>query len=323
MSRPGRIVIVVPGDDPPQIQSSLHLDRLEPYGEVVLYTDRPKSLEEQLARARDAVCLMNTRGAVKWPAAALRALPALRMATVCGIGTDAFDLAVARERGIVICNIPGKTAPIVAEHALGLMLAAAKRAWFSTAELKAGRWSRQLDNVYLHGKTLGLVGAGNIAAAMARLGRGIGMEVVAWTYNPTPERARALGVRFVALDELLRTADVVSVHVKLTEQSRGLLGARELSLMKPGALLVNTARGAIVDAAALVAALQSGRLAGAGLDVFDQEPLPPGHPLLGCEQVVLTPHNADQTPEGMDLLNQGVVDNVIAFLEGRPQNVVS
>jgi D-3-phosphoglycerate dehydrogenase len=323
MSRPGRIVIVVPGDDPPQIQSSPHLDRLEPYGEVVLYTDRPKSLEEQLARARDAVCLMNTRGAVKWPAAALRALPALRMATVCGIGTDAFDLAVARERGIVICNIPGKTAPIVAEHALGLMLAAAKRAWFSTAELKAGRWSRQLDNVYLHGKTLGLVGAGNIAAAMARLGRGIGMEVVAWTYNPTPERARALGVRFVALDELLRTADVVSVHVKLTEQSRGLLGARELSLMKPGALLVNTARGAIVDTAALVAALQSGRLAGAGLDVFDQEPLPPGHPLLGCEQVVLTPHNADQTPEGMDLLNQGVVDNVIAFLEGRPQNVVS
>src|SRR5262249_25150440 len=137
MAARDRVVIVVPGDNPPQIQGSPHLDRLKPYGDVVLYTDRPKSLEEQLSRARDAVCLMNTRGAVKWPGDTLRALPKLRMATVCGIGTDSFDLAVARERGIVICNIPGKTAPIVAEHALGLMLAIAKRAWFSTTELKA------------------------------------------------------------------------------------------------------------------------------------------------------------------------------------------
>ncbi len=317
-----RVVIVVPGDDPPQIQGSPQLERLEPHGEVVLYTDRPRTLEEQLARARDAVCLMNTRGAVKWPAQALRALPKLRMATVCGIGTDSFDLATARELGIVICNIPGKTAPIVAEHAFGLMLAVAKRAWFQTAELRAGRWTR-MDNVYLHGKTLGLVGTGNIGAVMARLGRAIGMEVVAWTYNPTPERAAALGVRFLPLDELLRTADVLSIHVKLTEQSRGLIGARELGLVKPGAILVNTARGAIVDTAAVVAALESGRLGGAGLDVFDQEPLAADHPLLGCGQVVLTPHNADQTPEGMEILNQGVVDNVIAFLEGRPQNVVT
>jgi phosphoglycerate dehydrogenase-like enzyme len=126
----------------------------------------------------------------------------------------------------------------------------------------------------------------------------------------------------VPLDELLRTADVVSVHVRLTPESRGLLGPREIGLMKPGAILVNTARGPIVDTDALIAALHAGRLAGAALDVFDAEPLPSGHPLLACEQVILTPHNADQTPEGMDLLNAGVVDNVIAFLEGRPQNVV-
>jgi D-3-phosphoglycerate dehydrogenase len=149
------------------------------------------------------------------------------------------------------------------------------------------------------------------------------MDVVAWTYNPSAARATQLGVRYVALDELLRTADVVSVHVRLTPESRGLLGPRELSLMKPGAILVNTARGPIVDTDALVAALRGGRLGGAALDVFDTEPLPPAHPLLACEQVVLTPHNADQTPEGMDLLNAGVVDNVIAFLEGRPQNVVA
>jgi D-3-phosphoglycerate dehydrogenase len=149
------------------------------------------------------------------------------------------------------------------------------------------------------------------------------MDVVAWTFHPTAARADELGLRYLPLEELLRTADVVSVHVRLSPESRGLLGARELALMKPGALLVNTARGPIVDTDALVAALRSGVLGGAALDVFDAEPLPTGHPLLACEQVVLTPHNADQTPEGMDLLNAGVVDNVIAFLEGRPQHVVT
>ena len=157
---------------------------------------------------------------------------------------------------------------------------------------------------------------------MARLGRAIGMDVIAWTFSPTPGRAAELGVRYVELDELLRTADAVSLHVRLTPESRGLLGARELGLMKPGAILINTARGPVVDTDALVSALHAGRLAGAALDVFDAEPLPPGHPLVACEQVILTPHNADQTPEGMDILNAGVVDNVIAFLEGRPQNVV-
>ena len=316
------VVIVAPGDDPPQIQGSPQLERLKPYGEVIVRTDRPRTLEERIERAKDAVCLMNTRSAVKWPAEALRALPRLRMATVCGIGTDAFDLAVARELGIAICNIPGKTAPIVAEHAFGLMLALAKRAHFQTAELKAGRWTGG-DNVYLHGKVLGIVGTGHIGGSMARLARAIGMEVLAWTFDPSPARAAELGVRFVALDDLLRLADVVSLHVKLTDQSRGLIGARELALMKPGALLVNTARGPVVDTAALVEALQARRLGGAALDVFDTEPLPAGHPLLACEQVVLTAHNADQTPEGMELLNAGVVDNVIAFLEGRPQNVVN
>jgi D-3-phosphoglycerate dehydrogenase len=316
------VVIVVPGDDPPQLQGSPHLDRLRGYGEVRLHADRPATDEEKLARARDAVCLVNTRGAVKWPREALRALPRLRMATVCGIGTDAFDLDAARELGIVVCNIPGKTAPIVAEHAFGLMLAAAKRAHFQTAELKAGRWTR-MDNVYLHGRTLGLLGTGAIGAAMARLARAIGMDVVAWTFHPSRERAAALGVRYLALDALLETADVVSIHLRLTPESRGLIGAAELGRMRRGAILVNTARGPIVDTGALVAALDSGHLGGVALDVFDTEPLPAGHPLLACRQVVLTPHNADQTPEGMDILNAGVVDNVIAFLEGRPRNVVT
>lgn len=314
--------VVVPGDDPPQLQGSPHLDRLRAVADVALYTDRPGSADEKLRRARDAVCLINSRGSVKWPGELLRQLPNLKMITVCGIGTDAIDLATARDLGIVVCNLAGRTAPIVAEHAFGLMLAIAKRAWFQTQEMKAGRWAAR-DNVYLRGKTLGLLGAGPIAAAMAQLGRAIGMEVQAWTFNPSAERAARLGVRFVEFETLLQTSDVVSLHLPLTDQTRGLLGAAEFGRMKRGALFVNTGRGAVIDSAALAAALQSGHLGGAGIDVFEVEPVPPDHPLLRCEQVVLTPHNADQTPEGMDMLNAGVVDNVLAFLDGRPQNVVS
>ncbi len=313
--------IVIPGDEPRQLQGSPHLDRLRPYGEVVLYRDRPISTEEKIQRVRGATCLINSRGAVKWPGEALHQLPDLRMITVCGIGTDAIDLDAARELGLVVCNIPGRTAPIVAEHALALMLAVARQAWFQTNELKQGRWTVR-DNLYLGGKTLGLVGMGSIGAAMARLGQAIGMKIIAWTFHPSDERGRQLGVTLLSLEEVLRNADVVSLHVKLTPQTRGLIGPRELGLMKPGALFINTARGAIVDTQGLVAALQSGRLGGAGLDVFDVEPLPADHPLLACDQVVLTPHIADQNPEGMDILNGGAVDNVIAFLEGRAHNRV-
>ena len=177
------VVILIPGDDPPQLQSSPHLERLKSHGEVILHVDRPPTIEDQVRRAGNAVCMINSRGAVKWPGDVLRRLPRLKMITTCGIGTDAIDLEVARERGIVVCNLPGQTAPIVAEHALGLMLALAKRAWFQTNELKAGRWTAR-DNVYLRGKTLGLVGAGSIAAELARLGSAIGMEVLAWTLWP-------------------------------------------------------------------------------------------------------------------------------------------
>jgi D-3-phosphoglycerate dehydrogenase len=315
------VVIVIPGDDPPQVRGSPHLERLKAFGELVLYTDRPNSVEEKIRRAGNAVCLINSRGAVKWPGEVLRRLPRLKMITVCGIGTDAIDLEAAKELDIVVSNLPGQTAPVVAEHALALMLAVARQAWFHTNELKSGRWTSH-DNIYLCGKTLGLVGAGSIAAETARLGRAIGMEVLAWTFHPTPERSIRLGVTFVSLEELLSRSDVVSLHVKLTNESRGLIGTEQIRLMKSGAMLINTARGPIVDTKALVDALNSGRIGGAGIDVFDDEPLPAGYPLLGCQHVVLTPHNADQTPEGWELLNGGVVDNVIAFLQGRPRNRV-
>jgi D-3-phosphoglycerate dehydrogenase len=320
---PERIVVVVPGDAPAQIQGSPHLERLEQYGEVRVYTDRPSSPDEQLRRVQAAQIILNSRGWMKWPAELLRQLPNLRFLTVFGIGTDAVDLAAAREQGIVVSNIPGKTAPVVAEHAFALMLAAAKRVVFQTDELRAGRWGTRIDNVYLYGKTLGVVGAGPIGARMMQLGSALGMRVIAWTFHPTAERAAALSVEFVDLDDLLRQSDVVSLHLPATDQSHGLIGQRELALMKQGAILVNTGRGALVDEPALIEALESGHLAGAGLDVFTQEPLPSDAPILRCRQVVLTPHNADSTPEGLNFLNEGAVDNAVAYLEGRPQNVVT
>lgn len=315
-------LIVVPGDHPVQLAGSPHLERLRPYGEVVLYSTRPDGDAEKLSRVRDAQVMINSRGAVKWPGHLLEQLPRLRFITVCGIGTDSIDLESARKQNIIVSNIPGMTAAVVAEHALALMLAASKRVSYQTAELRAGRW-KGMNNVYLRGKTAGVIGTGAIGVKMIELCRALGMEVVAWTFNPSTERSRKLGVRFLELNELLRVSDVVTIHVKLTPESSHLIGSRELSLMKPGSLLVNTARGAIVDTAALVDSLKSGHLGGAGLDVYDTEPLPGDDPLLGCDQVVLTPHSADQTPEGYDLLNQGVVDNVIAFLEGRPRNIVT
>ena len=148
------------------------------------------------------------------------------------------------------------------------------------------------------------------------------MEVIAWTFHPSADRAAGLGVRFVELEELLRVADVVSLHVKLTDQSRGLLGRREITLLKRGVIVINTARGAVLDTAALAEALKAGHIGASALDVFDDEPVRRDDPILQCDQVVLTPHNADETPEGTDCINAGAVDNVIAFLEGRPQNVV-
>ena len=317
-----QLSFLVPGDDPPQIHGSAHLERLEPYGSVEVYTDRPGSLDQKIERARGAHVILNTRGAVTWPDEALRALPNLRMIATCSIGTDMIDLATASELGIVVSNQPGRTAAIVAEHIFGLMFAVAKRAAFQTSELKAGRWAR-MDNVLLQGKTLGVVGTGNVGAELARLANALGMSVIAWTFNPSPERAASLGVRFVELDHLLRESDVVSLNVRLSAETTGMIGARELGLMKPGALLLNGGRGELVDTQALVEALQSGHLAGAALDAYDIEPLPANHPILTCDQVVLTPHMGDQTPEGIELLNEGVVDNVIAFLEGNPRNVVT
>tara|TARA_B100001250_G_scaffold110675_1_gene93408 strand:+ start:1566 stop:2531 length:966 start_codon:yes stop_codon:yes gene_type:complete len=320
MGRPLRIVI--PGDDPIQIGGSPHLERLKIHGDVVVYDKRPENKEEQIERVKDAQIIINSRGVVTWREEHFQHLPDLSMIATCSIGTDMIDLASAKKRGIVVSNQPGRTAPVVAEHMFGLMFSLAKRAHFQTSELKNGRWTRQM-NVMLQKKVLGIIGTGAIGAEMARLGRAIGMEVVAWTFNPSLRRAEELGVRFVDLEELLQLSDVVSLHVKLTPDSHHLISVDELKKMKKTALLLNGARGDVLDLDALCKCLNAGDLSGAGLDVFPEEPLPPNHPILACDQIVLTPHAADQTPEGVELLNGGAVENVLSFIQGDPKNNVA
>jgi phosphoglycerate dehydrogenase-like enzyme len=317
-----RANIVIPGDDPPQIAGSPHLDRLRALGDVTLYDTRPSDTSEQMARVADCDVIINSRGAVTWREQQLKELPKLRMIATCSIGTDMIDIDAARDCDIVVSNQPGRTAPVVAEHMFGLMFAVAKRAAFQTAQIRAGQWPRRMNHM-VQGKVLGIIGTGNIGAELARLGKAIGMEVIAWTFRPSPERAADLGVRFVELDELLKIADVISLNVALTEDTHHMIGQEQLAMMKPDAILLNGARGDVLDIDALAASLDSGHLAGAGLDVFAEEPFASDHPIKACEQVVFTPHAADQTLEGIDLLNEGAVDNVIAFLEGNPRNNVA
>ncbi|MEE8291222.1 MAG: NAD(P)-dependent oxidoreductase, partial [Candidatus Tectomicrobia bacterium] len=225
-----RPLVVVPSDDPPQCQGSPRMQALEAVADVRIFTDRCVNFEAQIERSRGAVAIINSRGYIKWQEEAFALLPDLKFITVCGIGTDSVDLEAARKYGVIVSNIPGKTAPVVAEHAFDLMFAAAKRAAWYTAALKGGQWVKE-DAVYLRGKTVGIIGTGNIGAEMARLCQALGMKVLAWTFHPSEERARALGVTYVSLDELFQRADVVSLHPKLTSETKGLIGKRETFLV--------------------------------------------------------------------------------------------
>ncbi|MEY3174100.1 MAG: Glycerate dehydrogenase [Planctomycetota bacterium] len=319
MDRP---FVVIPADSPSLVGASPCLAQLQEIADYQLYSDRPTSTAQQIHRVQSADILLNSRGSLAFPSSILQQLPRLRMIAVCGIGYDAIDLAQATRQGIVVCNVPGRTAPIVAEHALGLMLAVARRMSFMTAQLRAGQWRGDLG-LTLSGRCLGVIGTGHIGCEMLRLTRAIGMRTIAWSLHPDPLKAARLGFEYVAFDELLQTADVVSLHTRLSPQTRQLIGAAQLAQMRPSSILINTSRGAIVDTQALTAALNSGHLFGAGLDVFDHEPLPHDHPLLSCANVVLTPHCADTTQQGLDQLTLGCIDNIRRFLQGSPQNVVN
>jgi phosphoglycerate dehydrogenase-like enzyme len=273
-------------------------------------------------RLQPADVLLNSRSAVKVSGAVLQQLPSLKMIAVCGIGYDAIDVSAATRQGVIVCNIPGRTATIVAEHAFGLMLSVSRRMALTTQQLKAGEWPAA-PGISLVGRTVGIIGTGNIGCEMIRFCKAFGMRTVAWSFHPDASKASSLGFEYASLDQLLQTSDVVSVHVRLSADTHGLLDSQKLQQMRRGSILINTARAAVVDTQALKAAIDSEHLLGAGVDVYDAEPVAANNPLLSCRNVVLTPHSADQTPEGLDLLTLGCVENIRAFLSGSPQNVVN
>lgn len=258
-------------------------------------------------------------------AEALAQLPALRLIAVAATGTDIVDLAAARARGIVVCNIRDYAHAAVPEHTFALILALRRNLLAYRADVEAGAWQRSprfclFDHPIrdLHGSRLGLVGHGALGRQVAHLGRAFGMEIAVHSRTPVE------GVVNLALDELLATSDVVSLHVPLSDATRNLIDAARLARMKPTALLINTARGGLVDEAALADALTRGVIAGAGFDVLTSEPPAPGNPLLDLRlpNFILTPHNAWASREAMQGLADQLIGNLEAFAAGAPRNVV-
>ncbi len=235
----------------------------------------------------DVLSLMRERMAL--PKALIDRLPNLKLVITTGGRNRSIDVAACNARGIVVCGTRSADPAPTIDIAWGLILSAARNLNREDALMRKGGWQERIGFT-LHGKTLGLMGLGNLGKRMAVVGKAFGMEVIAWSQNLTAQAAAEVGVTRVDKDELMTRSDVVSIHLVLSERSRGLIGAREFGLMKPSAILVNTSRGPIVDEAAMLAALTSRRILAAGLDVFDIEPLPADHPLRGMDNAVLSPH---------------------------------
>jgi len=297
--------------------------RLERLGSFEIHTGFPTSaaqFAERLAGAR-AVFL---GGTVAMADEALETAPDLEVISVCGVGAGSFvDLPGAAARGVTVCNSPDATVITVAEYTLALLFAAARHLAALDRDLRQGLWTQSRQGFELKGKRLGLIGLGPIGARFAEMARALGMEVAAWTRNPSPERAGRLGLDFKSLDEILDESDVLSLHLALTPATENFLGPEELARTKPGVVLVNTARGGLVDEAAMIEALRSGHIAAAGLDVFAAEPLPAGHPLLALDNVVLSPHVAWNTPEATALLLDTAIANLERYYAGDPVNIVA
>ena len=303
----------MPDDFPSVFEGTPAHERLKKLGETRVYTARGADDDAELIRRIDgARAVLNIRAHARFTDAVLAACRSVKLVSIWGTGTDNVDLEAAGRRGVTVCNTPGVNAFAVAEHTLALILAAARKIPRIDREMRTGAWPRELLTQLL-GSTLGVFGTGRIGSRVAELGRAFGMEVRTWS-----ARSGAAAVK----DEILRAADVVSLHLRLAPDTRAFLTRREFGLMKRTAILVNTGRGALVERAALLDALSAGKIAAAGLDVFHDEPLKPGDPLLALPNVVLSPHHAGQTPE---VIRDGLlraVENVENFLTGRPTDVV-
>jgi len=297
--------------------------RVESLGRFEILTGIPASgqvFAERLAGAQAALL----HGTLAIGDEVLEASPDLEVISVCAVGAGSFvDLPAAAARGITVCNSPDATVNTVAECALALLFAAARNLAAVDRDLRQGLWNQSRQGFELKGKKLGLIGLGPIGARFGQMARALGMDVAAWTRSPSPERAAALGFAFEPLDVILGESDVLSLHLAMTPETENFLGPEELARTKPGVVLVNTARGGLVDEAAMIEALRSGHIAAAGLDVFAEEPLPAGHPLLALDNVVLSPHVAWNTPEATALLLDTAIDNLKHYFDGNPINIVA
>ncbi|MFE3885173.1 D-2-hydroxyacid dehydrogenase family protein [Streptomyces lydicus] len=277
-----------------------------------------RSEDEVVASIGDCEIVVAMRERTPFPASLLARLPRLRLLITSGMRNAAIDLEAAARHGVTVCGTAGNTEPPV-ELTWALILGLARQVVTESTALRTdGPWQSTLG-ADLHGRTLGLLGLGKIGSRVARIGQAFGMEVTAWSRNLTAERAAEVGVHAAATkDELLETSDFVSVHLVLGDRTRGLLGADELRRMRPTGYLVNTSRAAIVDQPALLRALRENWIAGAGLDVFDQEPLPAGHPLRTLPNVLALPHLGYVTRRNYEGYFRQAVEDITAFLAGSP-----
>ena len=250
-------------------------------------------------------------------------LPKLKLLVTTGMRNAAIDLEAASAHGVMVCGTEGAAHP-TAELAWGLIISCLRKIPFENAGLRrGGRWQNSVGG-NLNGKRLGVIGLGRLGSRVARVGKAFEMNVLAWSKHLTRERCIAAGAELApSLDDVLRTSDIVTIHLVLSERTRGLIGARELGLMKPTAYLINTSRGPIVDERALIAALQQGKIAGAGLDVFDEEPLPAAHPFRSLENVVATPHLGYVSDDTYRIFYGQALEDVIAWMSGKPMRVLN
>ena len=290
--------------------------RLEPAVDVRIFHDHLADLDAVAERLHDFEIIIAMRERTPFPAALFERLPKLELLVSTGARNRAIELDAARNAGVVVCGTRALGSGTI-ELTWGLIIALTRNIAREDAAVRGGEWQVSIGPE-LAGRTIGIVGLGRVGGRVAEIAGAFGMSPIAWSENLTPERAAAVGARLVGKDELFETADIVTLHVVLGERTRGLVGARELALMKPTAYLVNTARGPIVDERALVAVLDAGSIAGAALDVFDEEPLPLAHPLRALPNTVITPHIGYVARDAYEAFYGDALEDVEAFLAGAP-----
>ena len=287
--------------------------------EVVFFEQAFEDEEDAAARLADFDVVLSMRERTQFPASLINRLPKLRMLGITGSYNATLDTRACTARGILVCNtVGGAAGAATAELALGLLIAAARAIPAADANIRAGRFQLGLPvGISLAGKTIGVVGLGHLGSHMARYCLALNMNVLAWSQNLTAEKAEAQGATLVSKQELLSRSDAVSIHLVLSPRTRGLIGAAEIALMKPRAILINTSRGPIIDESALVEALKAHRII-AALDVYDREPLPANHPLRSAPNTVMTPHLGYGVTETWTQFYGQSLENALAFLDGKP-----